>query len=194
MTEIKLAIQRHLILDLKAELQKFKDAARVAREATEVAKTASYERGVLDTKTRLVEEVAGVCRDYCTEVWAEALNREGVPTTFKLRSAENIFFPEDIWEVPMTLPPPTVLPPPPLEQLSIIQAPSPDAEVSTGASKSKEDVKGGPQLEEKGKDKEVQPPTKTNRSKDALMIKDVVSKAKDAESKSKVGDTKSKGS
>ena len=96
MTEIKLAIQRHLILDLKAELQKFKDAARVAREATEVAKTASYERGVLDTKTRLVEEVAGVCRDYCTEVWAEALNRERVPTTFKLRSAENIFFPEDI--------------------------------------------------------------------------------------------------
>ena len=94
----------------------------------------------------------------------------------------------------MTLPPPAVLPPPPLEQLSIIQAPSPDAEVSTGASKSKEDVKGGPQLEEKGKDKEVQPPTKTNRSKDALMIKDVVSKAKDAESKSKVGDTKSKGS
>ena len=159
----------------------------MAREATEVAETASYERGVLDTEKRLIEEVAGVCRDYCAEVWAEALNREGVPATFKLRSAENIFFPKDIREVPMTLPPP-------LKQLSTIQAPSPDAEVSTGASKSKEDVKGGPQLEEKGKDKEVQTPTKTNRSKDALMIKDVVSKAKDAESKSKVGDTKSKGS
>ena len=83
-------------MDLKAELQKVKDAARVAREATEVVETTSYERGVLDTEIRLVEEVTGVCRDYCIEVWAEALNRAGVPATLKLRSTKNIFFPEDI--------------------------------------------------------------------------------------------------
>ena len=64
------------------------------------------------------------------------------------------------------------------------------------AGKSKEDVKGGPQLEDKGKDKEVQPLTKANHSEDALTIRDMVSKAKDAESesKSKARDTKSKGS
>lgn len=46
----------------------------MATKATEVAEKASYERGVLDTETQLVEEVVGVCRDYCTEVWAEVLN------------------------------------------------------------------------------------------------------------------------
>ena len=83
-------------MDLKAELQKVKDAAQVAREAIEAVETASYEHGVLDIETRLAEELAGVCRDYCAEVWAEALNRAGVPTTSKLRSVENIFFLENI--------------------------------------------------------------------------------------------------
>ena len=41
--------------------------ARVASEAAEVEKIASYERGVLDTETRLAKEVAGVYRDYCAE-------------------------------------------------------------------------------------------------------------------------------
>ena len=38
----------------------------MAKEATEVAVKASYEHRVWDTKTRLTEEVAVVCRDYCT--------------------------------------------------------------------------------------------------------------------------------
>ena len=68
MTEIELATQRQLVLDFKAKLQKAKDAAWVAREASEATETTSYERGVLDTKMWLAEEVAGVCRDYYTEV------------------------------------------------------------------------------------------------------------------------------
>ena len=60
-------------MDLKVELQKVKDAtkeaARVAKEATKAAEKASYEREVLDTDMRLVEEVVGVCKDYYTEVW-----------------------------------------------------------------------------------------------------------------------------
>ena len=59
------------------------------------------------------------------------------------------------------------------EQPSTIQVLSPDIEVSAGADKGKE----------------VQPPMKINRFKDALIIRDVVSKAKKAESKSKAGDT-----
>ena len=148
--------------------------------------------GVMDTETTLAEEVVGVCRDYCVETWAEALNRAGVLAISELRSTENIFFSEDIRENLAMLPPPTILPSPPSEWPSTIQVPSSGAEVLTGAIKNKKDDMGGPQLEDKGKDKGVQPPTEANYSEDALTIKDVVFKAKDAESKSKTRDTKSK--
>ena len=46
----------------------------MARKASEAAEMASFKRGVLDMKVRLAKEVVGVCRDYYTEVWAEALN------------------------------------------------------------------------------------------------------------------------
>ena len=65
--EINLATEKQTVLNLKAKLQKTKDATLVAREAAEATVNASYERGVLDTETRLVEEVAIVCRDYVTE-------------------------------------------------------------------------------------------------------------------------------
>ena len=74
------------------------------------------------------------------------------------------------------LPPPVADPLPHPEQLSTIQAFSPDIEVSIGA----------------GKGKEVLPSIKANHSEDALTIKDVVSYAMDAESKSKAGDTQLK--
>ena len=122
----------------------------------------------------MAEEVAGVCRDYCTEVWVEALNRAGVLADFELRKAGNTFFLEDIREVPSTLLPPAADLLPLLEQPSTIQALSLDIEVSVGVDKGKE----------------VQPPMKTNCSKDSLTIRDMVSKAKDAESKSKARDTK----
>ena len=47
----------------------------MAREAAEVAVKASYERGVRDTETRLTEEVAVVCKDYCIESWGVAMDR-----------------------------------------------------------------------------------------------------------------------
>ena len=153
MTEIELATQRQLVLDLKAELQKVKEVARVASEVAKVEKTTSYECGVMDTETRLAEEVVGVCRDYCVETWAEALNRAGVLAISELRSTENIFFSEDIRENLAMLPPPTILPSPPSEWPSTIQVPSSGAEVLTGAIKNKKDDMGGPQLEDKGKGK-----------------------------------------
>ena len=105
-TEINLATEKQTILDLKAELQKAKEAARVAREATEAEVKASYERGVLDIEARLLEEVAVVCRDYCTESWGVAMDRAGVPIDSELRKADNIFFPKDIREIPESdLPP-----------------------------------------------------------------------------------------
>ena len=61
---------------------------------------ASYERGVRDTETRLIEEVAVVCRDYYTESWGVAMDRAGVPVDSEIRRVENIFFPKDIQEIP----------------------------------------------------------------------------------------------
>ena len=55
-----------MVSDLKDELSKAKEAARVAREAAEAAVATSYERGVTDTEARLTEEVATVRRDYIT--------------------------------------------------------------------------------------------------------------------------------
>ena len=104
-----------------------------------------------------------VCRDYVTKSWGVAMDRAGVPTDFEFRRIENIFFPEDIREIPSSDPP---------EKL--ISAPTvvPDPIVLVG----------------KGADEEAQPPTKDKSSEDALTIRDVVSWAKDAESKSKAGD------
>ena len=122
---------------------------------------------MLETETRLVEEVAEVCRDCCAKTWAEALNWAGVLVDSKLRKVENVFFLEDIREVPATLPPP--------EPLPSIQAPFLDVDkVPVGA----------------GKGKEVQPPAEAKQSEDALTIRDMVSKAKEAESKSKAADFK----
>ena len=56
-----------MVSDLKAELQKAKEAAQVTREAAKVTEEATYEHGAEETEIRLAEEVAGVCRDYCTE-------------------------------------------------------------------------------------------------------------------------------
>jgi len=106
--ELELATQKQLVMDLKAELQKVKDAAKeatqVAKEATEAAKRAFYEHKVEDTEKRLAEEVAGVCKDYYTETWIEVLNSAGVPADSELRKAESIFLPEHIREAPMDLP------------------------------------------------------------------------------------------
>ena len=64
-TEIKLATQRQLVLELKSELQKAKEVAQAKKEAAEAAKLASYLLGLEETETRLTEELAEVCRDYC---------------------------------------------------------------------------------------------------------------------------------
>ena len=134
----------------------------MAREAAEVAVAASYERGVKDTEVRLTEEVAVVCRDYCIESWGVAMDWVGVPTGSELRRIENIFFPEDIREIPDS---------DPSEKLLSAPTAIPDPVVPKG----------------KGADEEAQPPAKDKSSEDALTIKDVVSWAKDAESKSKAG-------
>ena len=116
--EIKLATEKQLVLELKTKLHRTKEVARTAKETAEALGQAPYDHGVQETKIRLVKELVKVCRDYCKEVWAKALNRTGVPATFEWRNAENIFYIEDIRKVTAVLPPPTALALPPSEQPS----------------------------------------------------------------------------
>ena len=93
------------------------------------------------------------------------MDRAGVLADSKLRRSDNIFFPEDIWEISAELPPPTTFPLPPPEQPLIIQDSSLDAEVAI----------------ETKKGKEVPPPAQASQSEDQLIINDMVSKVEDAE-------------
>ena len=147
-----------MVSDLKAKLIKTKEAARLAREAAEAAVAASYERGVADTEARLTEEVATVCRDYITMSWGVALDRAAVPADSDHRKIENIFFPEDIREIPGSVPP--------KEPLS--------ARVTTSDSLI-------PEAEE------VQPLAKDKSPEDTLTIRDVVAQAKEVVSEPKAG-------
>ena len=58
LTEINLVTEKQTFLDLKAELQKEREAAQVAGEAVEATVSAL---------SCLAEEVAVVCRDYVLE-------------------------------------------------------------------------------------------------------------------------------
>ena len=62
-----------------------------------------------------MDELAKVCRDYCKEVWLEALNLARVPTTSKWREARNVFYPPNIRKVPTDLPPTPAHAPLPIE-------------------------------------------------------------------------------
>ena len=64
-TEINLAMQKQMVIDLQVELQKAKEEVQLAREAAKAEKKASYQLGVEETEIRLAEELSEVCRDYC---------------------------------------------------------------------------------------------------------------------------------
>ena len=82
LTEIDLVTQRQLVLDLKVELQKAKDATQLAKEEAEAEKQASYLLGVKETQIRLAEELSEVCKDYYNVTWDRALSDARVPAGF----------------------------------------------------------------------------------------------------------------
>ena len=115
-TELDLATEKAAVLSLKVKLEKAKVEAQAIQEAAQAAKRAAYERGMLETEQRLAEEVAEMCRDYCSMTWGADLNSTGVPTDFELRKVERVFYPEHIREV-LTDPSSATLPLPFLEQV-----------------------------------------------------------------------------
>lgn len=95
-TEIELATAKQQVLELKAELSKAKEAAQMAQAAANTAGQKFYDLRVQETEAWLTEELAGVYREYCLEVWTEALNMARALADSKWRKAENVFYPEDL--------------------------------------------------------------------------------------------------
>ena len=122
----------------------------MAREAAEKAVTTSYDRGVRDTEVRLTEEVAAVCREYITMSWGVALDRAAVPADSDLRKVENIFFPEDIREIP---------------DVVALEKPLPTKALASDSSMPEADA--------------AQPAVKDKLPEDSLSIREVVAQAKE---------------
>ena len=109
-TEINLETERALVKDLRAELDKAKDSAKLAKEVAQLAKEAleaekkaAYLLGVKETQTRLTEEFAKVCREYCEVMWGKCLDVAGVPPESALRQPGSINYHPDICDLPDTL-------------------------------------------------------------------------------------------
>ena len=49
-----------------------------------------------ETEESFRVEVSGVCRNYCLQVWNEALSQAGVEASFVLRKAESVYYPPAI--------------------------------------------------------------------------------------------------
>ena len=133
-TKIEPATLRELALDLRVELQKGKEAVKLAKEAAEAEKQASYTLGVEETQARLTEELAEVCRDYCNVTWDEAFTVAGVPVDSAWRQLGNIYYHPDICEVPSAIPSPPALALETSEQPLTVQAALPLLEALKGPS------------------------------------------------------------
>ena len=99
-TETNLATERQSVLDLKAALQKAKEEAQLAKEATKAEKRAAYQLNVEETQVRLTKELLEVCRDYCSVTWDRALSIAGVLADSVWRLPGSVFYPPEIREVP----------------------------------------------------------------------------------------------
>ena len=106
-TELNLETERALVKELRAELDKARDAAKLAKEnaqlakeAVEAEKQAAYMLGVQETQSRLTEEFAKVCRNYCEITWGKGLDAAGVPAESALRQPESIYYHPDICDLP----------------------------------------------------------------------------------------------
>ena len=110
LTEIDLATQKQLVIDLKVELQKAKEEAQLAREAAEAEKKASYQLGVEETQVRLAKELSEVCKNYCDMTWDKAMTVVEVLADSVLRLPEKVYYHPEIRKVPTASSPPAPAP------------------------------------------------------------------------------------
>ena len=190
-TQLNLATEKAVVLDLQAKLKKAEEALKVAQEAVTTAETLAYERGVLKTETRLTVEVTAVCREYYVETYSQALNRAGILADSDLRRTDQVYYPEDLRENPTPPPPLATIPLPPPNEPLPAQKNSQDSELPIGVEKEKEQEKEKEKAKETEKEKKKeQNKADVNPSEDALTIGDMVSKVKVVGSKSKTDSKK----
>ena len=63
-----------------------------------------------ETQTRLTEEFAKVCREYCEITWGKCLDAAGVPPESALRQPGSVYYDPDICDPPDTSDAPPVGP------------------------------------------------------------------------------------
>ena len=106
-SEINLATEKQMVIELREELRKAREAAQLLKEATEAEKQAAYTLGVQETQSRLTEEFSAVARDYYDITWFKAFDVAGIPVDSSLRRPESIYYDPDICELsgPSSSPP-----------------------------------------------------------------------------------------
>ena len=163
----------------------------MAQEVAIVVETSAYERGVLETETRLTAEVTTVCREYYAKTYNQALDRVRIPADSDMRRMDQVYYLEDLRENTTAPPPLAALPLPPPDESLPAQKPSQNTKVPVDAEKKKNGAVVASWTEEKAKEKEKGlNKADANPSEDALTIGDMVSKAKVAGSKSKIDSKK----
>ena len=82
------------------KVEKAKDPTEKAREAVEKAREEVKQKrndiGVIETEEAFRLEVSGVCRNYCLQIWNEALNQAGVKASSVLRKVKSVYYPSAI--------------------------------------------------------------------------------------------------
>ena len=153
MTQLNLTTEKAAVLDLQSKLLRAKEALKVAQKAAIAAETLAYERGVLETETRLTAEVTAACKEYCVEKYSQALDRAGIPADSDLKRKDQVYYPEDLRENTTPPPPPATLPLPSLNEPLPSQKSSQESELPIGAEKEKEQEKEKEKTKEKEKEK-----------------------------------------
>ena len=183
--EIDLATQSQLVIHLKFELQKVKEAAQLAK----AKKQASYLLSMEETQVRLAEELSKVCKDYCNATWDRALSVVGVPADSIWRQLRSVYYHPDIREVPGAIPSPSVFTPETSKQPLTIQAALSLPEASKGSSQVGDQGQGAEGDKDKGKGKEKKP---SSEAKNVAKDQEAAAKAKEAKAKTKEADPKAK--
>ena len=183
-TEIQLAISRQLVLKLRADLQKAKEATQLAKEVAEAEKQVSYTLGVEETQVRLTEELAEVCRDYYNVTQTEALNLARVPVDSEWRQPGKVYYHLKIREISVAFPSPFATVPKSSEQPLTIQVALLLPQASKGPSQVGDQGQGADGAKDKGKGKETK---SSSEAKDAAKVK-----AKETEAKTKETDSQAK--
>ena len=86
-------------MELKAELQRAKEATQAEKDVAEASRQASYLISVEETQIRLAEDLAEVCKDYCKVTWEESFNLVGVPIDSEWRQPGSVYYHPKIREV-----------------------------------------------------------------------------------------------